>query len=807
MHQETGSVRRFFLLLALTVLLAVPAFGQSGLIISEYVEGSGNNKAIELYNGTAGPVNISNYWIRMYFNGSTTFQQFALAGTVAPGATYVIVHNLATDPVLLSKANLYSTASWFNGDDAVALVQISSNTLVDSIGQVGFDPGTEWGTGLVSTADNTLRRKHGVSAGDTNLFDVFDPAVQWDGYTQNTFDGLGTHNTTPPPPPFSVREIYEIQGSGAASPFAGQMVETRDNIVTAVGNQGFFIQTPDYRADASTATSNGIYVFTGNTAAVQVGDQVDVKGNVVEFFDFTEFSGNITITVDTHNMPVPAYVQLQPGSSTFEPLEGMLVRVVNGTAAACTDQFNETMIVAAATRPFRTPGTSGGNHPEILDVDPTGLGLPAQYIIGGASIQLAEGPFAFDFGDYSIWATTLQYANPTYPRIARAANAGELTVGAQNLLRLFDDINDPAIGEPVSTSAAYAARLAQFSQHIRFNLGAPDVLAVSEVENLGTLQDLADAINYDDPALNYSAYLQEGNDVGGIDVGLLVRDTVSVGAIAQLGASDTWIDPQTNAPALLNDRPALLLTGAYIANGQPFPINVVAVHQRSLIDVETNARVRAKRQAQAENLAAHLNAVQSANPGARLVVTGDFNAFEFNDGYVDVMGILTSTANLTNQVLTVSANDRYSYVHEGVAQVLDHSLTSASLNEFVRDLDFAHVNADAPVAFGAASDHDGVVLYVMTDHDGDGLADDTDGCAYGDARPTVILNGCDSGAPNVMFAGGCSLTDKINEAHATANNHGQFMAEVNRILNSLKKGQTLTGEQKGAITSCAGQWN
>ena len=800
-------MRRLFLFVAITVL-CVPAFAQSGLIISEYVEGSGNNKAIELYNGTGGSVNISNYMIRMYFNGSTSFQQFALAGTVNPGATYVIVHLQATDSVLISKANLYSNASWFNGDDAVALVQVSSGNIVDSIGQVGFDPGSEWGSGLVSTADNTLRRKFGVATGDTNLFDVFNPAIEWDGFAQNTFDGLGSHNSTPPPPPpVVIREIYEIQGSGAVSPYAGQTVETRDNIVTAVGPQGFFIQTPDFRADTSSATSNGIYVFTGSAPTVAAGDQVDVKGPVAEFFDFTEFSGSLTITVDTHGMPLPAYTQLQPGSSSFEPLEGMLVRVVGGTAAAGTDQFDETMSVAASTRPFRTPGISGGNHPEIFDIDPTGIGNPAQYIIGGASIELAEGPFAFDFGDYSIWATTLHYTNPTYPRGARARNAGELTVGAQNTLRLFDDIDDPSLGEPVTATATYEARLAAFSNHIRFNLGAPDVLAVSEVENLGTLQDLADAINYDDPALNYSAYLEEGNDIGGIDVGFLVRDTVSVASVTQLGANDTWIDPQTNASSLLNDRPPLLLSGAYVANGLPFAIDVVAVHQRSLIDVESSSRVRAKRQAQAENLAAHLNDVQSANPGARIVVTGDFNAFEFNDGHVDVMGILTSTANLTNQVLTVAANDRYSYVEEGVAQVLDHSLTSAPLNAYVRELNFAHVNADAPVALSPASDHDGVVLFVMTDHDADGLADDLDNCPAGDARPTVILNGCDSGAPNLIFAGGCSLADLINEAHATAKNHGQFLAEVNRILNSLKKDNSLTGEQKGAITACAGQWN
>ena len=64
------------------------------------------------------------------------------------------------------------------------------------IGQIGFDPGTEWGTGLTSTADNTLRRKATVSGGDTNGSDVFDPAIEWDGFATDTFDGLGSHTTS-----------------------------------------------------------------------------------------------------------------------------------------------------------------------------------------------------------------------------------------------------------------------------------------------------------------------------------------------------------------------------------------------------------------------------------------------------------------------------------------------------------------------------------------------------------------------------------------------------------------------------------
>jgi predicted extracellular nuclease len=788
-------------------VFALPVFGQSGVYISEYIEGSSNNKAIEIFNGTGAPLNISNYQIRMYFNGNpVSTLNITLAGTVAPGDVYVLAHSSAS-PLIQAQADQFNGAGWFNGDDAVALYHSPSASLVDVIGQIGFDPGSQWGAGLESTADNTLRRKFTVSAGDPNGADPFNPAIEWDGFATDDFTGLGFHGAIPPPPPVSVLEIFEIQGNGSASPHANAIVRTNDNIVTAVGPDGFFIQTPDYRADADAATSNGIYVFTSSVPAVAVGDQVDVEGKVIEFFNFTELTNTgLIVSVDASGMPLPATFDLTPGYSNFEPLEGMLVRVTGGAACDGTDQFSETMIVAASTRPFRTPGIGGDVHPEILDVDPTELGGASPSIVGGATIDLAEGPLAFDFGDYSIWTTSLSYTNPTYPRPVRARNAGEVTVGAQNMFRLFDTVNDPATSDAVLTPAVYATRLAKISDHVRNNLGAPDILAVSEVENMTALGDLAAKINFDQAGLNYVPYLLEGNDIGGIDVGFLVRDTVNVDSVEQLGATDTWIDPDVGGPVLLNDRPPLLLRGSYAGNGAPFPIYAVAVHQRSLIDADT-PRVQMKRQLQAENLAGYLNDIQGDEPGARIVVTGDFNAFEFTDGYVDVMGILTSTASLINQVFLASATERYSYVEEGVAQVLDHSLTSAPLNPNVRDLDFAHANADKPFEADPASDHDGVVLFVMSDHDGDGYPDDEDDCPTGDASATVVLDGCDSGAPNIAFPGGCTLTDQITALHASAKNHGQFVSSVAKLLNALVKSGQLTGAQKGAIQSCAAQWN
>jgi len=161
------------------------------LIISEYIEGSSNNKALELYNGTGQSIDLGadRYVLRMYFNGSTLPNSFPLTGTIAAGGVFVVAPTNA-NATILATANQQTGSAWFNGDDAVVITKGLANTVVDSLGQVGVDPGTEWGTGLTSTADNTLRKKADVCVGDTNTGDAFDPSVAWDGFATDTFADL-----------------------------------------------------------------------------------------------------------------------------------------------------------------------------------------------------------------------------------------------------------------------------------------------------------------------------------------------------------------------------------------------------------------------------------------------------------------------------------------------------------------------------------------------------------------------------------------------------------------------------------------
>lgn len=184
----------FFLALTALALVALPNLAVADLMISEYVEGSSFNKALEFFNATNGDIDLSNYTLDIYFNGNTTAGvTIALNAVVLPpGGVYVLAHPDAVSAIL-AVANQTSSGVLFDGNDAVVLIKVSTGGYVDSIGQIGFDPGTEWGTGLVSTADNTLRRQMTVCTGEFNPFDVYDPALQWDGYASDTFDGLGTH--------------------------------------------------------------------------------------------------------------------------------------------------------------------------------------------------------------------------------------------------------------------------------------------------------------------------------------------------------------------------------------------------------------------------------------------------------------------------------------------------------------------------------------------------------------------------------------------------------------------------------------
>jgi uncharacterized protein len=254
----------------------------------------------------------------------------------------------------------------FNGDDAVVLRH--GGALVDVIGQIGTDPGSEWGTGDASTADNTIRRKVTVAVGDTVGDDPFDPATEWDGFPSNTFDGLGSRAGGGGNGPV-VRPIGEIQGAvtdttdGATfpSPLRGQQVAvqgvvTQKTLARSSGGapqHGLFLQDTPARADGDLMTSDGVFVFLGGFTTLlradggtpympQVGDELVLRATVTEFFALTELTSPRLVDVTATGLDPDTDVEVTeaepPGDLAeanryWERREGMRIRVPAGSAA------------------------------------------------------------------------------------------------------------------------------------------------------------------------------------------------------------------------------------------------------------------------------------------------------------------------------------------------------------------------------------------------------------------------------------------------------------------------------------------
>ena len=200
--------RRILCVIASLLAFASPA--HSSVFFSEYVEGSSNNKALEIFNNTGGILDLGagGYAIDIYSNANTSPNgTLALSGTVAAGDVYVIA-NAAASAALQAQADVLTANQvlGFNGNDTVVLR--SGATIIDSFGQVAAN--IVWGP--PSTMDNTLVRLSTVLAGDTNPFDVFNPAQEWRGMGLDEFGGLGSPTLAAIPEP----ETYALMLAGLA---------------------------------------------------------------------------------------------------------------------------------------------------------------------------------------------------------------------------------------------------------------------------------------------------------------------------------------------------------------------------------------------------------------------------------------------------------------------------------------------------------------------------------------------------------------------------------------------------------------
>ncbi|MDP2722679.1 MAG: lamin tail domain-containing protein [Bacteroidales bacterium] len=193
----------------------------SKLFFSEYLEGAGNNKALEIYNPTNGEIDLSQYAIRRYSNGSPVVSdELVLSGTIQSKGVVVVTNgqtdslwvgtywSVPIDPALYDKGDLhdaiYPAPMYFNGNDAITL-ETTIGEIVDIFGKIGSDPGSNGWNDIPPTyyagdqywtswtKDHTLIRKASVKSGVSGNPGTFMVNVEWDSIAKDNFDSLGIH--------------------------------------------------------------------------------------------------------------------------------------------------------------------------------------------------------------------------------------------------------------------------------------------------------------------------------------------------------------------------------------------------------------------------------------------------------------------------------------------------------------------------------------------------------------------------------------------------------------------------------------
>jgi len=523
--------------------------------------------------------------------------------------------------------------------------------------------------------------------------------------------------------------IWQIQGNGAQSPLLHQVVTTHVSVVTAVGNNCFFIQSPAQSSDNDPLTSDGVKVFTGFKPGLQVGQAVVVTGWVQEYETMTQIGPNaLSIRVDTSKPELPQPVVFDagfPGDQpemlpSLESVEGMRVSF-SAISTGPISANNRVPLSARMKRSYREPGirypgmsalpTWDGN-PEIFWMAPDALGLPLDRFVGAQARVKASGVLNAEGNRYVVWPQVLEVVAPTLFEPVPEPAEKEITIASLNAVLLREDnffLND---------------NLVKTARYIIEALRSPRVLALQEIGSAYILDRLATTLRSLDPGLNYQTVFRSGND--NIHLAFLVDPSLTILDVQQIGR-----DEQQDNGQPLHDRPPLLLE-LELPTDPATHLFVLNVHLRSLINVDhpdSGAQVRNKRHAQAVSVA---RTVQQYH-GQNLVVVGDFNAYAFTDGYVDVLSQITGREGmgallpaepivypyLTNLSATLPDSQQYSYTYEGNAELLDHCLTNDLPDFRVNHLQYARGNADNawdhlknPATPYRSSDHDGLVLFL-----------------------------------------------------------------------------------------------
>lgn len=424
----------------------------SDLFISEYIEGSSMNKAVELYNGTGNAVNLSAYSLSLYSNGSTSPQsEVNLSGTLANGDTYVVYHGSAAAAIKAQGHLQSDSVINFNGDDALVLEK--SGAAIDSVGQTGAR--------VNNIADVTLVRNADVTSGDSVTNNAFNPSIEWTAYPSNTFSHLGAHT---------------MNGSGTAPNEAPVATKTFVNEQVQVGtslqyNLNEYFADPEGQSLSFTATKGTI---SGSTLTLNLPEGSHIVG-------VTANDGNQTVTqsftVTVSASQTGSYYASASGlqgsalkAELHEIIDGHVQLSYSGVwdALKVTDEDpnNPNNVILLYTGESRSKSLNGGN-------------------VGDWNREHTWAKSHGDFGTTMGAGTDIHHLRPTDVQVNGARSNLDFDNGGTAVAGCDGCLKTSSSWEPPNDVKGDVARML-FYMAVRYEPGDPVDLELNELLNNGS---------------------------------------------------------------------------------------------------------------------------------------------------------------------------------------------------------------------------------------------------------------------------------------------------------------------------------
>ncbi len=757
MRQQPRQIMRLCTwLLAMTVSLSAHAHAQTTVFINELHYdnvGTDTGEFIEI----AGPVGTNlTGWSIAFYNGHVNrrrvYDTIALNGTIPDQQ-----HGFGT-------LAFFKTRLQNGGPDGLALLDPSGEVVQFLSYEGRFQAASGPAAGMMST-DIGVSEPSSTPVGQSlqlkgtgQTYEDFTFSPRSDASPGHTNDGqtFDQPDTSPGPP---VVSIMAIQGAAHTSPYENREVRT-SGVVTVVTDSGFYLQDPV--GDQNIATSDALFIYTGAAPGIQVGDAMEVHGQVSEYLPGWDID-NLTTTeiafpaiiVQSSGHPLPPPVVIgrdrQPPTSVieddelqqfdaqtdgidfYESLEGMRVTIPQFQAVSSTNRYGEIFGVANggrhATGRNSIKGLTVSAHdmnPERLQIDNNLLDTFSPDVQVGDELGDVTGVMDYAYGNYEVLTLSQPQVFKQH-QLSREitdfmGGHDQLTVATMNVENL-----DPGDGR----------RFDELATIIVGHLRSPDILGLQEIQdNSGRADDgtvdashtyskLINAIHTaGGPAYEFRDIAPENNRDGGqpggnIRVGFLWNPVrvqgIDRGDAGPTQATTIQATPQgpqlTLSPGRIDPANAAFshsrkpLAGEFLFQGKR--LFVIVTHWVSkwgssplfgAFQPAIDTGLEQRVQ-QARVVRQFVEQLLEADANAKVIILGDFNDFQFSRP----LSILTGSG-LLNLTETLPETERWTYLFQGNAQALDHILVSPSLQAGAR-YDIVHVNAGFSEA-KQASDHD-----------------------------------------------------------------------------------------------------